>query len=80
MTKLKGATREWLRKVRDPPLRLGPCKRSPGGASEDTVDSFQKPQLLDEARPIARSKNRRRKLERVRKVYLRMRVDNHFIA
>ena len=34
-------------------------------ASEDTVDSFQKPQLSDEAtRPIARSKNRRRKLER----------------
>ena len=33
-------------------------------ASEDTVDSFQKPQLLDEARPKARSKNRRRKLER----------------
>ena len=33
-------------------------------ASEDTVDSFQKPQLSDEARPKARSKNRRRKLER----------------
>ena len=27
-------------------------------------DSFQKPQLLDEARPKAGSKNRRRKLER----------------
>ena len=34
-------------------------------ASEDTVDSYQKPQLLDEARHIARSKNRRRKLEYV---------------
>ena len=33
-------------------------------ASEDTVDSFQNPQQLEEARPKARSKNRRRKLER----------------
>eukprot|EP00731_Ephydatia_muelleri_P017663 Em0010g761a len=33
-------------------------------ASEDTVDSFQIPQLSDEARPKAGSKNRRRKLER----------------
>ena len=33
-------------------------------ASEDTVDSFRKPRLLEEARPKTRSKNRCRKLER----------------